>query len=430
MAASLCCLFVPRSTVAFGWPQSEDAGSNRRFPGRDADKQISPSSTRPGESVSRSPKIVISTQEKFQLTLKADCANVQILTGAANEVSYRVRLDAKGVVIDADALLRDFSLAAHNTPHGVFLIGRPSRNGDCRVMLTYKIQRPRRYNLDIAVQSGNIVTPDVDGIVALATGGGNIQAGRVRSENVAPKGQGAAFAAQLQTAGGDVSIGDVTGGLSVTTAGGQISAGDVHGPAVLRTGGGDIHVGHVFGAARFISGGGDISAEKVDGGLWADTAGGRVEIGNAAQAATVDPQLRANPAGAFRSLAPRRLEDRVGASPTSDLADVTELARFFSIVLWGGIHVDPADQQKRLASYIAPEYPDVARLAGIEGDVILRVFVGRDGTIRDVVPLSGPPVLARAAVRSVEQWRYAPALIDGHPVDVITTVTLAFRLHP
>jgi len=30
----------------------------------------------------------------------------------------------------------------------------------------------------------------------------------------------------------------------------------------------------------------------------------------------------------------------------------------------------------------------------------------------------------------VEQWRYVPALVDGHPVGVVSTVTLAFRLHP
>jgi protein TonB len=81
-------------------------------------------------------------------------------------------------------------------------------------------------------------------------------------------------------------------------------------------------------------------------------------------------------------------------------------------------------------SSIAPEYPEVARLAGIEGDVTLRIFIGRDGTIRGITPISGPPILARAAIRAVEQWRYAPVLMDGNPVDVVTTVTLAFRLHP
>ena len=109
---------------------------------------------------------------------------------------------------------------------------------------------------------------------------------------------------------------------------------------------------------------------------------------------------------------------------------IGELGRFMDVFLWGAIRVDPADQQKRLVKSIAPEYPDVARLAGIEGDVTLRIFVGRDGTIRDVVPVSGPPVLARAAIHAVEQWRYVPAVVNGRPMNVITNVTLAFRLRP
>jgi hypothetical protein len=31
-------------------------------------------------------------------------------------------------------------------------------------------------------------------------------------------------------------------------------------------------------------------------------------------------------------------------------------------------------------------------------------------------------------MRAVEQWRYVPARVQGYPVDVVTTVTLAFRL--
>jgi protein TonB len=114
----------------------------------------------------------------------------------------------------------------------------------------------------------------------------------------------------------------------------------------------------------------------------------------------------------------------------TDLVEITELGRFFDAFLWGAIRVEPADQQRRLIHSVAPEYPDVARLAGIEGDVTLRILVGEDGTIHDITPVSGPPVLARAAIRAVEHWRYAPVLVDGRPVGVVSTVTLAFRLHP
>ena len=387
------------------------------------------SSSEAAQDSSSARKGVIPTQAGLQLSVKADCANVRIFTDALDSVSYAVRPNLRAAGGDPDSL-REFPLTARNTSRGVLLMGQPRRGRDCRGDVIYEIHVPRRYDLDIAVQSGNIVTQDVDGLVALSTGGGEIRAGSIGASDAAAKTPAnGAFIARLETAGGDICVGNVAGGLRAATAGGQISAGDVHGPAVLRTGGGDIHVDHVFGAARFTSGGGNITAAKVDGGVWADTAGGRVEIGNLARLAAVAPQLpRAR--DAFPSAVARRPDDLQGMPAMAELADVTELARFFDAFLWGGIRVDPADQQKRLVNSIVPEYPDVARLAGIEGDVTLRIFVGRDGTIRGITPVSGPPVLARAAMHAVEHWRYAPALIAGSPVGVVTTVTLAFRLHP
>jgi TonB family protein len=388
------------------------------------------SSSEAARDASNARKGAVPTHAGLQLILKADCANVRIFTDASDSVSYAVRANPRGAGADPDSL-QDFPLTARNTSRGVMLIGQTRRERDCRGDVIYEIHVPRRYDLDIVVQSGNIVTQDIDGLVAFSTGGGEIRTGSIGTSDAASKAlANGGFVARLETAGGEICIGNVAGGLRAATAGGQISTGDVHGPAVLRTGGGDIHVGHVFGAARFTSGGGNITVAKVDGGVWADTAGGRVEIGNLARLAALALQLPARGRDTFPTAVPRRPDEQQAIPAITDLADVTELARLFDAFLWGGVRVDPADQQKRLVNSIAPEYPDVARLAGIEGDVTLRIFVGQDGTIRGITPVAGPPVLARAAMRAVEQWHYAPALIDGHPVDVFTTVTLAFRLHP
>ena len=92
------------------------------------------------------------------------------------------------------------------------------------------------------------------------------------------------------------------------------------------------------------------------------------------------------------------------------------------------ISVAPAEQQSRMVRSVPPEYPEIARQAGVEGDVTLRVVIGKDGAVEDVVPLSGDPVLARAAMEAIERWRYSPELLGGRPIGVVTTVTLAFRL--
>jgi len=92
------------------------------------------------------------------------------------------------------------------------------------------------------------------------------------------------------------------------------------------------------------------------------------------------------------------------------------------------MRVNPDEQQRRLVRAVEPEYPEAARLAGIEGDVTLRVLIGKDGMVSQVTPLGGEASLAQAAVDAVEQWHYSPALLDGRPVGVVTTVTVAYRL--
>jgi TonB family protein len=95
---------------------------------------------------------------------------------------------------------------------------------------------------------------------------------------------------------------------------------------------------------------------------------------------------------------------------------------------WGDVHVDADVQQKKLTTRVTPDYPDVARQAGVEGTVTLRVEIGADGSVQDIEPVSGPPLLERAATEAVAQWRYAPTLVNGNPVNVVTTVSVEFHL--
>lgn len=60
----------------------------------------------------------------------------------------------------------------------------------------------------------------------------------------------------------------------------------------------------------------------------------------------------------------------------------------------------------------------------------MQVLVGKDGNVQDVRVVSGIPQLASAAKAAVCQWRYRPMLQEGEPVEVLTTVTVNFRLTP
>lgn len=75
-----------------------------------------------------------------------------------------------------------------------------------------------------------------------------------------------------------------------------------------------------------------------------------------------------------------------------------------------------------------PEYPSLARMARIQGTVILEAIIAKDGTVRELRALSGHPLLVKAALEAVEGWRYLPTLLNGEPVEVLTEIDVNFSL--
>jgi len=76
----------------------------------------------------------------------------------------------------------------------------------------------------------------------------------------------------------------------------------------------------------------------------------------------------------------------------------------------------------------APIYPIEAKHAGISGTVTLQSVIGVDGLIVDVRAVSGPPELQQAAIDAVKAWRYKPYLLNGEPIEVMTTINVVFKL--
>lgn len=79
--------------------------------------------------------------------------------------------------------------------------------------------------------------------------------------------------------------------------------------------------------------------------------------------------------------------------------------------------------------HVAPVYPDLARSARVSGVVILEALLAEDGSVRDVKVLRSVPLLDGAAREAVRQWRFTPTLLNGVPVPVLMTVTVAFTLN-
>jgi TonB family protein len=78
---------------------------------------------------------------------------------------------------------------------------------------------------------------------------------------------------------------------------------------------------------------------------------------------------------------------------------------------------------------VTPRYPAMARRGGVEGSVVVRGIVRRDGSIDDVEIIKDLPFgLGQSARDAVSQWRFRPATVRGEPIDVYYTVTVNFRL--
>jgi TonB family protein len=77
---------------------------------------------------------------------------------------------------------------------------------------------------------------------------------------------------------------------------------------------------------------------------------------------------------------------------------------------------------------VAPFYPRSAHESGIEGTVVLQGVISKEGRIKDLIAVSGPPILQQAAIDAVKQWEYEPWMLDGAPIEVETTIKLPFSL--
>ena len=83
-------------------------------------------------------------------------------------------------------------------------------------------------------------------------------------------------------------------------------------------------------------------------------------------------------------------------------------------------------QQANLLVRTLPVYPQLAKQARVQGVVVLEAVIGKDGTIKDLRVISGHQLLVPAALDAVSKWVYKPTLLNGEPVEVVTTITVNF----
>ena len=75
---------------------------------------------------------------------------------------------------------------------------------------------------------------------------------------------------------------------------------------------------------------------------------------------------------------------------------------------------------------VEPQYPAIARQIHLEGAVVLKAMISKEGNIEQLEVASGPGLLAVAAKEAVRQWKYRPYFLNGQPIEVETQITVNF----
>jgi protein TonB len=87
-----------------------------------------------------------------------------------------------------------------------------------------------------------------------------------------------------------------------------------------------------------------------------------------------------------------------------------------------------ADTSEVVTHPVKPGYPLLARQMKVQGSVILRALISKDGAIQDLHVLSGPAILASAAQDAVRQWRFKPHYLGTEAVETQARITVNFTI--
>ena len=86
-------------------------------------------------------------------------------------------------------------------------------------------------------------------------------------------------------------------------------------------------------------------------------------------------------------------------------------------------------EASQLIHRVQPEYPPIAKQIHVQGAVEFTAVISKEGMIENLQLVRGHPILVAAARNAIIQWRYKPTILNGEPVEVITTITVNFTLN-
>jgi len=89
------------------------------------------------------------------------------------------------------------------------------------------------------------------------------------------------------------------------------------------------------------------------------------------------------------------------------------------------IELTDLEAMSTLTRLVLPTYPKEATEMRLQGMAVIGVTIGKNGAV-DVKQVSAHPLIARAAVDAIRQWRFEPYKLNGEPIDVFAKVAVLF----
>jgi len=77
---------------------------------------------------------------------------------------------------------------------------------------------------------------------------------------------------------------------------------------------------------------------------------------------------------------------------------------------------------------VYPDYPSEARVARVEGNVVVEAAVSKTGEVTSIKSVSGPPALTQASAEAAKGWKFTATSERGTPVEVLMRITFKYDL--
>jgi len=88
----------------------------------------------------------------------------------------------------------------------------------------------------------------------------------------------------------------------------------------------------------------------------------------------------------------------------------------------------PEVVNKRRIAGRDPEYPRIARAAGVEATIVVKIFITPEGKVGEIIFLKSDKNFEQEIRDALATWQFEPLMISGRPVGTYTVYKFVFKL--